>query len=290
MFINNQGKFCMKINQVKNNINFNSGYNLNIAKMERQINPINTELFFKNSKFKDWGTFYNIDLKGNKAIALANKLCAEIFIKFRQLYDFRQNRCTQTLIFPQDIYAFNKSESDFYNNQQFFVNIESIRPNKNKPTFDPGTVFIDNAFDSLEYINSSAEHLHEENILSTNHFLHNFVHEWLHAQFTNILKARARLGLYYYNRTAQKYEHQKLDDKEKEMVGNLIGTYAFSKEEGQYPELFVESWTKFICESLSDDCESFAKNPVDILKSMPKEFQSLLEKISQVKMYHLYEN
>ena len=61
MFINNQGKFCMKINQVKNNINFNSGYNLNIAKMERQINPINTELFFKNSKLKDWGTFYNID-------------------------------------------------------------------------------------------------------------------------------------------------------------------------------------------------------------------------------------
>ena len=82
----------------------------------------------------------------------------------------------------------------------------------------------------------------------------------------------------------------KLDDKEKEMVGNLIGTYAFSKEEGQYPELFAESWTKFICESLSDDCESFAKNPVDILKSMPKEFQSLLEKISQVEMYHLFKD
>ena len=33
-----------------------------------------------------------------------------------------------------------------------------------------------------------------------------------------------------------------------------------------------------------------AKNPVDILKSMPKEFQSLLEKISQVEMYHLFKD
>ena len=70
----------MKINPLKNNINFNSGYNSAIAKMERQINPTKTELFFRNSKFKDWGTFCYIDLKGNKTIALANKLCAEIFI------------------------------------------------------------------------------------------------------------------------------------------------------------------------------------------------------------------
>lgn len=279
----------MKVNKVKNNINFKARYNLNIAKMEKQINPNETEFFFKNSEIKDWGTFYNIDLKGNKAIALANKLCAEIFIKFRQLYDFRQNRCTQTLIFPQDIYAFNKSESDFYNNQQFFVNIESIRPNKNKPTFDPGTVFIDNTFDSLEHIDSNIEKMHDKNILSTNHFLHNFIHEWLHAQFTNILKARAFLGSYNYDKTVQIYNNQKLNDKEKEMVGNIIGTYTFEKEESQYSELFAESWTKFICESLSEDCKTFSKNPIDILKSMPREFQNLLEKVSQVKMKHLFD-
>ena len=280
----------MKINQVRSNINFHSGYNLNIAKMERRINPSKTELFFKNSKYKDWGTFYNIDLKGNKALALGNKLCAEIFIKFRKLYDFRQNLCTQTLIFPHDIYAFNKSESNFYNDKEFFVNIVNIRPDKNKPTFEPGTVFIDNAFDSLECIDSNAEHLHEANILSTNHFLHNFIHEWLHAQFTNILKARAYIGSYYYDKTAQKYEHQKLNEREKELTGNIIGTYAFSKEEGQYPELFAESWTKFICEALSDDCKSFVKNPIDIFKSMPKEFQNILEKVSHTKMYYLFEN
>jgi hypothetical protein len=91
--------------------------------MEKQIRPHAVELFFKNSKFKDWGTFYNIDLKGNKSLALANKLCAEIFLKFRKLYDFRQNRCTQNLIFPNDIYVFNKNESDFYNNRQFLYKL-----------------------------------------------------------------------------------------------------------------------------------------------------------------------
>ena len=242
------------------------------------------------SDVKDFGTFYNTDLKGNKALALGNKLCAELFIKFRKIYDFRQGRSIQTLIFPQDIYVFNKSESDFYHDREFFVNNVNIRPEKNKPVFEPGTVFIDNAFDSLEYLDSKMEIRRKENTTSTNHFMHCFIHEWLHAQFANILKARANLGSYYYDKTMQIYQNQKLTEKEKEMTGNLIGTYAFSKEESQYPELFAESWTKFICEALSKDCQSFSKNPVDILKSMPKEFQTLMDKISQVKMYHLFEN
>lgn len=280
----------MKVNEIKNNINFNAGYNSSIKKMEKRIKPTAVESFFKNSRYNDWGTFCNIDLKGNKALALANKLCAEIFIKFRKLYDFRQNRCIQTLIFPNDIYVFDKNESNFYNGKEFFVNIVSIRPDKNKPTFEPGTIFIDNAFDSLEYINNNVECLHEKNILSSNHFLHNFIHEWLHAQFTSILKARTHIDSYYYDKTAQIYQNQKLNDREKELVGNIIGSYAFSKEVGQYPELFAESWTKFICEALSEDSKSFSKNPVDLLKSMPKEFQRLLDKVSQVKMYHLFDN
>ena len=276
----------MKINQVNNVVNFNAGYSSKFARMEKQINPKSTELFFRNSPLKGWRSFYNLDLKDNKAMALANKLCTTIFIKLRKYYDFRQSDIKTPQIFPQDIYVFNKKESDYYNDSgSFFVNNIDIKAEKNKPIFQAGTVFLDNAYDSLEYIDNQVEILHKNNILSTNHFLHYFIHEWLHAQFTKMLKERVFDGSYYFDRTMHIYQNQKLDEKEIEMVGNLIGTYAFSKNVSHYSELFAETWTKLICESLSKDSQSFSKNPIDILKSMPKEFQGLLEKVSQAKMY-----
>jgi len=256
--------------------------------MENNINPKSVEEYFKSSNLRDFRTFYYIDLKDNKAIALANKLCAEIFQQFRKIYDFRQSRTIQTLIFPQDIYVFNENASPFYHQNYFFVNTTNIKPEKGKPIFEPGTVFINNSINSLEELNTNNDLMRDKNLFSSSHFLYNVIHEWLHATFINITKSRAFLGTYYFDKTMQNYEVQKLNDKEKELVSDVISTYPANCKNSQYSEVFAESWTKFICESLSEDCTSFIKNPLDILKSTPIEFQNLLQKISDIKLLHLF--
>ena len=279
----------MKINQIKNNFNFRAGYTSQIAQMEKKIVPRETKFFFKNLNRKDLGDFYYIDFKDNKAVALGNRLCAEIFTKLRKIYDLRQNRSSQTLLFPKDIYVFNQYESDICNASGFqnsWVNAADI-PN-GLSTFYPGTVFIDNEINSLELFNNSAESLYKDNIWSSNHFLSHFIHEWLHAQFIKMVKSIALYRTYDYDKSMQAYLGQKLNEREKELVGNLIGTYAFSKETCQYAELYAESWTKFICAALSKDCQSFKRNPVELLRFMPKEFQVLLDKVSHIKMYSFF--
>ena len=278
----------MKIN-TDSQLNFRSGFNSNIARLEQSINPNAVKKYFQTSVHRDFGSFYNTDLKNNKAAALANKLCANIFIQLRKVFDYREGRTMQELIFPQDIYVFNKNESDFYEGSDFFVNITNIRPRKEKPTFYPATVFINNEIDSLAFLNEKTDSLHRDGFLSSSHFLHNFVHEWIHAIFTKLVQARAIINSYSFDKTIQKYELEKFTPREAAIVDEIISTYPASCKEGQYSELIAEAWTKFICESLSKDCSSFDKNPKEIMESTPKEFQNLLKKASDIKMRHLFE-
>lgn len=290
----------MQINKISNNscnTSFKAGYTSQIELAERKINPQKVESFFKNSSLKDWRSFYEIDLKNNKAIALGNYLCAKIFKELRKLYDFRQDMSMQTLIYPHDIYVFDEDERTKYLKKEersdcklgyFVTTAGNERFVKDKPVFEPGAILIANEVNSLKSLNDSSESLYEKRELSTNHFLHNFIHEWLHAVFYNLVKSRAFIGSYSFDRTVQNYHNQQLTDREKEMVCDLISTYPTSEEHSQYTETFAESWTKFICESLSEDCTSFKKNPVDVLKSMPKEFQELLKKVTDIKMLHTF--
>ena len=279
---------CMEIKNYSG-INFQAGFNSNIAKLEKEINPIRVLYKFKNSDYCDFGCFYNTDFKNNKSCALASNLCADIFTNLRKIFDYRNNKSMQSLVLPQDIYVYSRKSSDLYKDKDMFVNIIDFRPEKDKPVFYSGTIFLPEEINSLEKMNSDIELMHSNKLLSSNHFLHNFVHEWVHSIFSKLIKSRTFLGSYSYDNTMRTFELQKLTEKEKQLVADNISVYPTKCKEGQYPEVLAESWTKFICESLSDDCTTFKQNPVDVLKSMPKEFQELLKKISDVKFLHLFE-
>ena len=68
-------KLSMKVSAInhehKNNNTFKSGLTSELLKCEKSISPANVKNFFINKSAKDFGAFYNIDLKGNKAHALA---------------------------------------------------------------------------------------------------------------------------------------------------------------------------------------------------------------------------
>lgn len=266
------------------NVNFKSGLTNEILEMEKNIRPKQVENYFKKSRYRDWQAFYRIDLKGNKTHAAANRLCADIFINLRKIYDLRQGQSMQTLILPQDLYVFNRKDSNDYKEWSFFANCNDIKPEKNKPAFDVGTVFMLNDINSLKTINGVAERAYEEHTESTPHFLVYHCHEWLHAFYDKLVKYMTFTSSHHYYTTMQNYQQKELTPEEKEIVASVICTYPTTVKYGQYPEVYATAWSKFICEALAPDCKTFVKNPIDLMKKTPKEFQDILKKVTDIEM------
>ena len=54
-----------------------------------------------------------------------------------------------------------------------------------------------------------------------------------------------------------------------------MGEYS-TRPKNQYMEVFAETFTKFICDALSGD--KLIKNPIELFKNSPKEFQTIVRK------------
>ena len=279
----------MKINKVQNNINFQSGLTKNIVQMEKTIQPGRVAASLKKSHNRDWADLYTLEFKKNKALALACKLCENIFLQFRNKHDYRSHCTIQDMILPHGIYVFNEDELQkppTDGNHYFFTTIKSTKDiTKSKKFFDYQTVFLNNMFKSLEEINEQMNMNKENNSLSTGHFLHCFIHEWIHAIEGKMLYHITHYKSFgYYDNTVGYYGAQKLSEKENEIVADILGEYATKQDENthQYTEAFAEAWTKFICDSLNKECTGFKKDPVSELKKTPKEFREILKKVSTI--------
>lgn len=75
-------------------------------------------------------------------------------------------------------------------------------------------------------------------------------------------------------------QNKKLSLKENMLLYDILGKYA-TLPYNQYLEIFSETWTKFICDSLSGT--QIVKNPIELLKETPKEFQNIVRKICSFK-------
>ena len=269
----------IKINSATN---FKSGMNAQILRMERNIIPRQIENYFCNMPTKDWRSFYNIDFKDNKAMATANRLCVDIFNNMRKIFDYRNGYCMQNLTSPQDIFVFNNEDSNLYGNRGFFAIGNDIKIEENLPTFQKGTTFFSNTLKKLDNIDALTEQFYKDGKTSSPHFLNPFIHEWLHSIFYKTVSNICYNGIANYNATIENYNQQKLTDKEKEIVSDIVSLYPANCDENQFAETFADSWTKFICDALADDCKTFKKNPLDLVKATPKEFQEILKKVSSV--------
>ena len=269
--------------KINNPTNFKSGITPKILHIEKNIIPKQIENYFRNLPTKDFGSFYNIDFKDNNAMALASKLCADIFNNLRKLFDYRNGYSGQTLTSPQDLYVYNKEDSFIYDNHEFFALAGDGRIEPNKPFFYIGTVFMPNHIKDIESINAITEKTFEQQRTSSSHFLNVFIHEWLHAISYKLIKNYSDNHNKDYTSLYHIYSSMQLTEREKEITSDIIGNYPASLSYGAYPELFAESWTKFICDSLSEDCKTFKKNPLDVMRATPKEFQEILKKASLIK-------
>ena len=282
----------MNINKVENTTNFKSGLTPEILKMEKMTQSAKVAEYFKTSPYSDRLDFEaNLDFKDNKAYALACKLCANIFIQLRKMHNYR-GICTENLVFPKGLYVFNYDEiTDEVKQKQkntFFTTIsEDYEIFKDGKLADKQTILFDNKFiKSLEDANIWTEMSRREGFLSSKHFLHPFVHEWIHSIQNKIIFHYTHDFRYGdYQTTAQQHYVKKVDKTENEIVQNVLGAYAAKQKPGvgQYAEIFAEAWTKFICNSLNKECTGFIKDPIEELKKTPKEFRRILKKVSSVK-------
>lgn len=270
-------KMSMKITSSKNLV-FCSGLTTKIVIKEKFVNPTMIESNFMNC--------YNIEASFNrsKSAALANQLCVDIFRKLANV--FKNNFCT----FPPCIKLYYRKDLINMSSAENFCIPDTKEVILNDYPY-PGRSIFFQYFNNLRQIDDITEHQYQNKRTSSSHFLAPFIHEWLHSlQLDEIYRKFGYGGNCDYLKSIYPTHNQKitgfnlieeyytktLTPKENEVVYDVLGEYA-TLPTNQYLEVFSETFTKFICASLKG--VEIVKNPIDLLKNSPKEFQKIISKI-----------
>lgn len=265
---------------MNNNINslaFGSGLNTKIKVKEKFIFPQNIENVLAN-KYGVEANFIQ-----NKAVALANKFCVQIFEKLADILK-------QELILPPCITAFDRICLIDKKSASNFCIPDTKEVIKGEYPYPGRSVFFQR-IKNLSEIDDITEYQYKNKRTSSSHFLSPFIHEWLHSFHLDAIYNKFGYGgscEYLINRypfkntkitgidVIKQLQTKKLTPNENEIIFDTLGEYS-TNPENQYLEIFSETFTKFICASLNGI--ELVKNPIELLKNTPREFQKILKKI-----------
>ena len=266
----------MKINNMKN-LNFRSGLTNQTTKKEQSVNPKLIESYFLN--------YYNVEasFNKNKSAALANQICANIFEKFAKILNI-------DIALPPCIKIYNaKNLVDKTSVENFCIPDTKEVLNNDYPY--PGRSIFFQDFINLQNINDQTEFQYKNKKTSSSHFLAPFIHEWLHSIQLDKIYSHFGYGgecdylksiypLKNQNRSGfsiiKNLENKKLTPKENEIIFDILGEYS-TQPINQYFEIFSETFTKFICDSLKGI--ELVKNPLELFNKSPKEFKDIVKRI-----------
>lgn len=259
------------------NVNFKSGLSKKILLQEKFIMPK-----FQENLLAEQGVY--ADFAKSKSVALINKFCREILEKFCGYF-------SKELAIPPMISVYKPELAIKGENGNFCIPDTREVLKGEYPFIGRSIFFRDKG--NLEQIDSITEKLYQAKRTSSSHFLAPYLHEWLHSLHLDYIYTKHGYGgtchalndMYPKKNTqisgydlVEKAENVVLSSKENEVVYDILGEYS-TKEQNQYLEIFAETFAKFICDSLSKDCASFIKDPIDLIKKTPKEFQEILKKV-----------
>lgn len=273
----------MKIQKISHPTNFKSGLNQKIIAESKAIIPSVAEaeilsLSGVNAMFSDFKVnAYCV----KKAIEIFNLLNKKIGLSlFKTEAPNIRTYVDENLVFPFTGYGFCVPES-----RQVL---------KGELPFETGSIFYyqENFIESLD---AKADFDYKNKKTSSSHFLAPIFHEMFHERYLNhILKKYGYNGLCPYTR--EKYlpkntdvggmeklremENLSLDANENKIVKNVLGSYS-TEDKNQYHEVFAETFTKLVCDTLSKDLVP-VKNPLDDLKKYPKDFLQILNKVLKI--------
>lgn len=260
-----------------NNLNFKSGLTKEILADENNLCAKSVELELMNT-YATEACFLE-----NKSFALVNKLCINIFKTLA-------TKLNIPFEFPPAIYLYKKERLIDSESSANFCIPDTKEVLKDDYPFAGRSLFF-REFENLAEIDDKTELQHRNNINSTSHFLSPFIHEWLHSfQLDYIFKQFGYGGECEYLKEMYPQKQSKitgimlldmlktkaLSCQENKIVGETLGIYS-TLPSNQYLEIFSESFTKFICESLKNGV--LIRNPLEQLKNTPKEFQNIFTKV-----------
>lgn len=260
-----------------NNLSFTSGLNVNIKIKEKLTNSQKVEKKFANN--------YGIEacFMQNKSPALASVLCLEIFEKLAKLFK-------RKFVLPPCITIFERNSLIDTNSANNFCIPDTKEVLKSEYPY-PGRSIFFQKFKNLSDIDDITETQYKNKRTSSPHFLSPFIHEWLHSLHLDMIYNKFGYGgsCYYLNNQypptninirgidiIKQLQTKKLTSKENEIVFDTLGEYS-TLPENQYLEIFSETFTKLICESL--DGVELVYNPIESFKKLPDEFQKILKKV-----------
>ena len=219
----------------------------------------------------------------NKSGAYANAICLTLFEKLKKTTNL-------TYSYPPAIFIYKKLSLIDKNSPENFCIPDTKNILQNEYPFAGRSIFFCNT-PSLEEINYYVEKNYINKKISSSHFLAPFIHEWIHSlQLDYIYKTYGYGGDCKYLQDCyplrkekitgvellKELENKTLSKKENQVVFDILGSYA-TQSINQYLEIFSETLTKIICDSISGT--NFKQNPIEELKKTPKEFQIIFNKI-----------
>ena len=271
----------LSITNINNfNVNFTSGLSQKILARGLILSTDNLEKMALKEK--------NIDAKFNN-----NKPLALCFANVWQIFDLLKNKTNSNLFlmkFPR-YRVFNRDNLVLKNNAETFCIPESCLVLNNEPPFETSSIF-QQKIGSLKSLDEHLDADFRQGKRSSGHFLSEIIHEIMHSIYINhIYNKYGYDGICPYTKSLyptqtgsglkvmEELQHKTFSSRENEVLKNVLGDYS-TQPRNQYHEVFAETFTKLICDSLAGIRP--VANPLESLKNYPKEFLDILFKVLQI--------
>lgn len=263
-----------------NHITFSSGLNVTLIRSCNHINVVRVETLLHSKNV-------NADFQMNKTAAFCVQKISEIF----NLLKTKTNVKIFDLKAP-NIRVYNKQSLNFPFQGYGFCIPESRKVLKDELPYETGSIFYDDEY-SIEELNNKLDESCSRNERSSSHYLSPFIHEIMHGIYVDyIYKKYGYEGQCPYTR--EKYSKERnfglkvmdflqqkgFSSRENEIIKNNLGLYSLSPE-NQYHEVFAETFTRLICNCLSEKDSMPVKNPLDDIKSFTSDFLQIIAKLFQ---------
>ena len=267
----------METERINSTINFKSGLTRELLHLGKR-----TKIGHAERSMVKYGT--EADFGKNRSIAFMNGLCCDIFENIQKKEGVKLN-------YPPFITAYDRKNISDLNSALNFCIPDTKEVLVNEYPYPARSIFFNDKID-LSELNQACDRLYQDKKTSSSHFLSPIIHEWVHSFHLDYIYSKYGYGgnceylksVYDNRQMPQKtgynllleHETKTLSDDENSLVFDILGEYA-TKPLNQYLEVLAEAMSKFICDSLSEDCK-LKKNPFDLINNTPKEFREILKK------------
>ena len=253
----------LSIQQNQPNLSFKAGLNKGVVQLQHTFDCKNAEKFLNSQ-----GIVSNF--QNNRAIALSVNIAVNILNYLNCAFNMFKFRSPSINVYSKEKLLLN---SNLYH----FCIPENKKVLINESEFKPASIFYSNV-PSVEELDFQAEQAKKQGLKNTNHFLSDIIHEMMHAIYLN--KIYEKYGSKSFD-ILKGLERKTLNERENEIVGNVLGEYA-TKPLNQYHEVFADTFTKSICDSLSATDILPKENPLNLFREYPKEFIDIIKKVLNV--------